>query len=204
MRTRHGRDCSSTAHRRWLKPEVRHEESSANAHNRPMLAAFLIGSACIGLSPPYVSDLELARSPLIIVGHWRNLESGKPRPGQMFHGRSSLIVERVIAGSIKPGEYSFTPASDSFWDSGGKPVPAQTEYYTQLDVDNATKTNLWFLSEPKTSNGPLMLSSRTGRAVQPMSLERFYLILRADDREERIAESLQATDTITQDRKSVV
>src|SRR5689334_4637630 len=111
-----------------------------------LIVANCAGTSCCGMSAPYVSDLELARSPLIVVGRWKNLETGKPRPGEMFRGRSVLIVERVIAGDIKPGEYPFTPASDSFWDSEGKPVPAHTEYYTKLDVDNATNKSLWFLN----------------------------------------------------------
>lgn len=59
--------------------------------------------------PPYVSDLELAQKPTVIVGRWNRtpLTAHDHVEGNVaveLEGRTEILIERVIQGDVKPSE----------------------------------------------------------------------------------------------------
>jgi hypothetical protein len=164
----------------------------------------LSAGTAFGHTPIYVPDVELAAKPIIVIARWKNsnpdTHASRGKPSDQVAMQSWLIVDRVVAGDIKPGKYRFSRAADSFWNAMGKPTFGETEWYTPLEVEDVTVPNLWFVSRypnPNPNDKTECLSSATGRAVQPISLEKFYVILRGPDRNVRISEALLATDPLT-------
>jgi len=140
------------------------------------------------LAPPYISDQELARYPIIVVARWEKApisahnkfdESGKTIV--ICEAHTKLRVERVLKGDLKPGVFDLKFEHWCVcWDKDGRNVCSSSSSMMLGDVDDVTKPKIWFLKRERSwddKDEKQYLSLQNYREIQPLVLEPFYMAL---------------------------
>jgi len=158
------------------------------------------------IAPPFIPDDELAQKPIIVVGRW-NKAPLKERSGDVYREyeiHTALLVERVIAGHIKPGTHKMLLGRLTGWprDDGG-PVMSFTSTEMIGDVEEVADLNLWFLVPKKSwdkTDGTTYLRLDTYRGVQPLQLERYFCALRAQNPKQEVPKLLASDEPVLIER----
>src|SRR5262245_27832719 len=113
----------------------------------------LVGAAYPTIPPPYVSDLKLAQSPIVVVGGWNGapLTAHRNVKGNTIvdlEGRTELVIQRIIAGDVEPGEHKILLFPFVGWEQDGR-IMSYTSTEEEGDVEDVSKSNLWFLSQKR-------------------------------------------------------
>jgi hypothetical protein len=147
-----------------------------------------------GIAPAHVSDEELARYPVIVVGRWNKAPLRphirlEPHPGKgevctASETHTELVVERVIRGNISPGTHRILLGYRIGWlrPDGGK-VIAYWSSEQWGDVEEVGESNLWFLVPERSwdeSDSHTYLMLETCRGVQPLEREGYFRALVKD------------------------
>ena len=140
-------------------------------------------SRAFSMPPPFVSDRELAQSPIVVVAKWtgaawkdNSLVEGNVL--KKHEVQTEIEVERVISGDIEKGRQKILVGFAIGWT---KENPLVMSYMsTQVAGDaTATESNLWFLNKIKSrADGQDYPYLSSYRAVQPLVLEPYFKALR--------------------------
>jgi hypothetical protein len=156
------------------------------------------------IAPPYLSDEELADSPIIVVAQWEkapfksHIQYGQEeRLGQVvrqFEAYTTLKVLRTVKGSgVSAGNYELLVGFGIAWRRDGKGVISGTSTEMSGDVKDVTKPNLWFLKKARSwdeNRKKEYLSVDHYRRIQPPVLEKYFLALGSPHRETSVAQLL--------------
>src|SRR5947208_2316874 len=107
------------------------------------------------IAPPYITDEELARYPVIVVAKWEKV-AFKPhhrydgskdgaRVATAIESFTELNVLRVIKGDLKPGVQKVMIGWGIVWSKDGDRVSSGTSTEMPGDVKSITEPNIWFL-----------------------------------------------------------
>src|ERR1041385_1440975 len=115
------------------------------------IALISLAAPAFAVFPRFVPDSELAVKPIIVVAKWKGDRLGRhqiagtdPIGGQRItrtEQTTTIIVERVIHGNIRPGEYRTLITDSTSWDEKGKNI-GFTTWNTPLEVDSVRHSNL--------------------------------------------------------------
>ncbi|MEQ1825133.1 MAG: hypothetical protein ABL921_04280 [Pirellula sp.] len=142
------------------------------------------------ISPRPVSELELAKSPTIVVAKWEQMaveEITLRTQKNRFRNKTKLKVLRTVKGpeSVN-GEVDVLLGSEIGWQANGKFLSSATSTEFLGDVEDITIPCLWFLEKNKAFDPSLQdefLSIDSYRKIQPLELEAYYLALASDQPE---------------------
>lgn len=140
----------------------------------PLILSFILMGAhtVSGIAPNFISDAELAQSPVIVVGQWENAPFTSHNKYRDDFGSDQVIADseaytklrilRVIKGSdLKPGEHHLMTGLGISWSEDGAWVSSGTSTELLGDVGNITQPNLWFLKKSRSCwPGAMKVSSR--------------------------------------------
>ncbi len=171
--------------------------------------ALFAASALNALAPPYVSDAELARYPVIVVAKWDKTPWKPHYKYGKFEDTGEKVIEkeeyfteleilRVIKGDVKPGLHKLKIGYGLGWDKDGEFVSSGTSTDMSGDVSNASEPNIWFLKKTRSwdeNDKTEYLSASNYRELQPLPLERFYAVLGGDNPKEKIPKFLDSKNS---------
>lgn len=156
-----------------------------------------------GFAPRFVSDCELAKSPVLVVAKW----NGAPWKNNSlvidnrmtdYEVATEIEVSRVIKGDLEPGKHTILVAYPIGWSVEQPTVMGYSSTQVMGDAE-ATKENLWFLNARRSRlDSEDHWCLETYRGVQPLALEPFFNALRAGDIAGRIPELFGTRDEIVQ------
>lgn len=166
------------------------------------VAISLSGSALAGFpssDSDSISDEELVKQPIIVVAHWEiapviraDLDLGTPaKVGK----RSTLIVTRVVAGDITPGNYEVVLGPSVYWSEEYPRDVTGTPFGTDNTLD-AGKPNLWFLKRGHRIKGDTreyLYQDKFG-GVRDARAEPYFRALRSTDPEGEVRKLLGSRD----------
>ena len=153
--------------------------------------ALLWAGRAHGLAPRYLSDEELAHSPIIVVAVWEKaafeshekVEEDKELGPVVMKSEAytKLRILRVVRGSnLAEGEHDLLVNYGVYWSKDGTQLSSGTSTDLPGDVQDTTKPNLWFLEKAHSwdeSRTEEYLSINNYRRIQPVDLEEYFLSL---------------------------
>ena len=158
-----------------------------------------------GVAPGFVSDQDLAKCPVIVVGKW----NGAPRQdNSLVEGKvlkeyevvTEIDVTRVVKGNIKPGKHTILVGFRIGWSNEHPIVTSYTSTEVGGDAE-ATKDNLWFLVARRSRvDQKEHWCLDTHRGVQPLTLEPYYTALQDGDVTRHIPQLLKFDDELIRRR----
>jgi hypothetical protein len=157
--------------------------------HRPALAAF----------PPRVSDEELARRPVLVIARWAGAPMIEVDLAREMRGtpgnRTELVVERVIAGDLKPGRHEVIIGPFLSWSAIHPTVTCPTSSFLITDI-KPEEPNLWLLQRTRAvKNDPnVYLSANDYRGVRRVGTGPYFLALRGKDPRVEIPKLLTSKD----------
>lgn len=166
----------------------------------------VIQSEAVALPPACPADRQLAKSPVIVVARWEgatwehatsHLSVTEACDGMT---RTRISILRTIQGDVRPGNHSLLVKPRISWSVSRPRVVSGGSTEVCGDAD-ATKPTLWFLCWSRRKDAPnreLVLKSY--RAVQPLSLEQYYLALRSGKFSEHLGALLGSSSEIVLNR----
>jgi hypothetical protein len=172
-----------------------------------LLVLCVFPSLSRGIAPAFVSDEELARYPIIVVAKW---DKASFRP----HHRSAtdrtngeiitaieafteLNILRVIKGPGQPGLTTLKIGGGVGWSTNGDWVNSGTSTELPGDVETVAEPNLWFLKISRSwdqSDTTNYVSLDSYRAIQPLVLENYFVVLPTGNPEKEVRALLASTN----------
>lgn len=115
-----------------------------------LIAALALAPQAWGWPPEYFDDVDIATSPVVVIGYWPNAKGPHPksRPGQWSEENpTELVITKVIHGQVTPGRWPLLKKGNISWDADGGNLnsASSTLFITGIDL---TKPNVWFLRGP--------------------------------------------------------
>ena len=100
--------------------------------------------------PIFIDDVELAQSPIVVIGYWPKTEfsSRIRRENQVimhYEAFTKLKITQVLQGQMSPGIHKLLMTGCVSWDKNGRHVTSGTSSEMPGEVDDVTKPNIWFL-----------------------------------------------------------
>jgi hypothetical protein len=149
------------------------------------------------IAPPYLSDEELADSPIIVVAQWENApfkshvqydqNEQLGRVVKQSEAYTTLKVLRTVKGNgVSAGKHELLVGFGIAWRHDGKWVTSGTSTELPGDVKDTTQPNLWFLKKTRSwdeSRKNEYLTVDNYRQIQPPALEKYFVALGSPDRE---------------------
>jgi hypothetical protein len=140
------------------------------------------------VAPAFVSDEDLIAHPVLVVARWNNApvvpnhRIDEERVALLeYEVRTSITVERVIAGEAQPGDHTVLLGYAIGWCANGWSAYLGSTMM-EGDVRDVREPNLWFLGW-KRSWGPQdqqpFLALQTYRGIQPLALATYFRALRS-------------------------
>jgi len=153
------------------------------------------------IAPPYETDAELAKCPVIVIASWDKAEIKRHtlvngNVLEKYEAFTELNVQRVIKGNIKPGKHTILLGFGIEWQQDGSRLATGTSTELPGDVDNVCKHNIWFLSRERSwdqADKTVYLKVPNYRAVQPPGLEEYFAAL-GSPKPEAAAKLLSSND----------
>jgi hypothetical protein len=169
----------------------------------------LISSVVEAIAPPFVTDEELAKQPIIVIGRWNKtpVRAHNRVVGnviQEMEAHTELLIERVVKGDLKPGTQKILLGAFIGWpEKEGGPVMSFMSTQMVGDVKDVADSNLWVLrpqhswdkADPKT-----YLALFTYRGVQPVELEGYFRALGSKEPGAEIVKLLSAEQSVVIER----
>lgn len=150
---------------------------------------------------PFIPDEALAESRLlIVVARWPQSPIFAEKHG--IRGRwTRIIIERVVRGQLKPGEYvvnatvMLTPDTKR---PDGSPLLIPELPDEMVPYPDVRQPQLWFLSLRRASDGTeyLELPAITPRAIQALELEPYFQALTSANPTGRVARLLASDEPL--------
>jgi hypothetical protein len=174
-----------------------------------LLSILLIARFAQAIPPVLISDEELAKQPLIVVGRWNKADVRRHDhviDKIIFDSEShtELLVERVVSGDLKPGTHKILLEWSIGWlAKDGGPVMNFGTSEMEGDVKDVTESNLWFLT-PKRSwdktDPNTYPTLTTFRGVQPAVLEAYFRALASKQPGDEMARLLSSDQPLVIER----
>lgn len=166
------------------------------------LACLLATGRALAIAPEHMTDSQLAQSPVIVVAQWNKAEM---RPHKLVEGNAlkkyevftELQVIRAVKGNVKPGKQTLLLGWGVAWRQDGTDLRTGTSTDLPGDVDDVTKPNLWFLTKSRSwdkSDQNTYYCVPHYRAIQPLSLESYFVALASPEPEEEVPKLLSCKE----------
>lgn len=138
------------------------------------------------IAPPYVTDEQLAASPIIVVAQWDKASIEQHdryiawNAVDRIEAHTMLNVLRVIKGPITPGIRPLMMTSGIAWRDDGKWIESGTSTQMLGDVQDITLPCLWFLTNGTSwdsADRTKYLAIDNYRKIQLLVLEKYFAAL---------------------------
>lgn len=164
-----------------------------------------ISAAIIPIIP---NDLELAESPVIVIGYWPKTafeHRAKEEHGVVTNSEAltDLQVIKVIHGEVRTGRNRLILRYGIDWQKDGKGLQSGTSTEVMGDVQDVSVPNIWFLKRVRSfrnSDKTEYLHIYSFKGIQNQKLLPFYEVLRSKDRNQKIASMLADRDSLVVER----
>ncbi len=165
-------------------------------------AMLLWTSLAQGMAPPYISDKELAGYPIIVVAKWEKapfsshhkyIDEKQRRGIARIEAYTKLHVVRVIKGDVKPGVQPLMVGCGIGWKKDGTWLNSASTTQLFGDVRDITKPCIWFLERERSwdeKDKRRYLSISNYCAIQPLTLEKFFVAMGSPDPETQVPQLL--------------
>ncbi len=159
------------------------------------------GSAHSAIPPSYVSDQQLAKSPIIVVAKWEKVQrTGERDRDKPFVAQTKLRILRTVKGpKIDQEVIDLKLGWQISWGNDGEFLNSATSTNLLGYVEDVTVPCLWFLDranvwEPQSPDHELSIDHY--RKIQPLELEAYYLALETERAEQDIPQLLTADKSV--------
>lgn len=170
-----------------------------------LLSLVLTATNALAIAPPYLSDEELTRFPILVLAKWPKSEL---QHHKLVHGNelkkyeafTELEVIRVIKGRIQPGKHRLMLNQGVVWQQDGSQLRTGTSTDLPGDVENVAEPSLWFLDQASSwdsADHTLYYHLPNYRAIQPRSLEAYFAALASRTLHETAPKLLTSSDSET-------
>jgi len=153
--------------------------------------ALLWTSSAQAMAPQYISDEQLAESPIIVIAKWEKapFESHNKYKEDKELGTvvtadeayTKLHILRIVKGTeMTEGEHDLMLGWGIAWSKDGTSLSSGTSSMIRGEVEDITKPNLWFLTRARSwdeTRPGTYLSISNYRQIQPAELEEYFLAL---------------------------
>jgi hypothetical protein len=167
-----------------------------------------IAAGAVGMAPPYLTDAQLAKYPVIVIAKWEKApftphfkENDSNIAMREIYTR--LRILEVIRGDVKPGEVDLMTGWGIGWNKEGKELRTHTSSDLPGDLDDVTQPAIWFLQRKRSwdkTRKDEYLSISNYRAVQPIELKDFYVAMTSKDSEKLVPTLLSMERTFISQR----
>jgi hypothetical protein len=164
----------------------------------------------LAIAPNYVSDVELASYPIVVVARWEkagfNRHAKHTECGQGVlesEAYTRLNILSVLRGTIELGEVDLQINYGISWAEDGTFVNSGTSTQLVGDVNDITKPCLWFLKRKRSwdeERKDEYLSVSNYREIQPVELKEFYQTLAKPDAKTAVPKLLATDQSLVADR----
>ncbi len=159
-------------------------------------------SIVLGSPAPNVSDLDLANSPIVVMGYWPKAKmiDRSQRIGNVIEQPETLtklIVTKVLHGEITPGTLELMIQRFLWWDSKNGSFPNSATSTMEVSSVDVSKPNIWFLKRSRSwrkSDRSSYLHAYSLHCIQPLKLSTYFELMRGPNYVSGLRKCLQSSD----------
>jgi hypothetical protein len=155
------------------------------------LAVLLGSTTANALWPIFYTDLQLAQSPVVVIGYWPNAPIHEAT-AQKDQTTTTLVITQVLYGKAQVGKTQIVAPFATYW----KDVFITVSNQFPPEVYDCSKPNIWFLRHEEVAGvrSQRSLEAYTYRSIQDLKYLPLYKALRSRNREKAVTPLLESSD----------
>jgi HEAT repeat protein len=170
-----------------------------------LLLVFIVGwcGDATAIAPPHVSDVELAKYPIIVVAQWEkapfveNNRHVSENAIDRIESYTRLKVLSVVKGKVEAGDHELLVGPWISWKDDGTFLNSASSTLLLGDVPDVTKPSLWFIERTRSwdeKRKDEYLTASNYREVQPIELKAYFEALGGRDAEKDVPKLLASKE----------